>query len=110
MYPLTNSLSPSEKSKGERFNSVKITINKIKIINKIKKLNLNIILKFLFIIKKIKIIKNKIISKEILWLEKVIEPKKEYLDLLNKPINKNKKTEKLIILINNIILIILLKK
>ena len=82
LNPLTNSLSPSEKSKGERFNSVK-KINTIKInIIKINKLNIFFILKHRFIFIKINIQKKNKISNEILWLLKRIKPKNGYFDFL----------------------------
>lgn len=110
LNPLTSSLSPSEKSKGDRFNSVKIIIIKTKTKNKKNKLKQKFNFKFLLIFIKTKNIKNNIISKEILWLQKRIEPIKEYFDLLNKPINIIKNTEKLIKNIKIIKFNILFKK
>ena len=82
LYPLTNSLSPSLKSNGGRFNSTKIIITNKGKINKFSRLKTPITINLCEkIIKQYKTKKNTT-SKEILWLLDRIAPNIEYLDFL----------------------------
>jgi len=74
LYPLTNSLSPSEKSNGARFNSTNTEIKKIK--KKIKRATLLKEIIVILLLNNIKIINKRLkrISKEIVCLFARREP------------------------------------
>lgn len=94
LKPETSSDSPSEKSKGVRFNSATILTNQVNKIGKknnpSKDFSLLIFLKDknLIIEKILKIIKAILISYEIVCATPRIDPKKAYVLLEDHPLNK----------------------